>query len=424
MKKIIITVVLLISMLAFSASFIEKYGHMNSSFTGRALALSGNDLFGASPEAVLFNPAFALPEDGLKIIFGANVLRLSEDRSFPAYSFFDNLIGYQTYVDNTHYNEEIPLYAAKSFQFGEITLGTSLSYLPVIEMNYTFYEEIRDITDPEPNKMAVNRYEISGALNSFGLSLGVNFLENFHVGYTLGILSGEMTTLNSIELTPYGEGVNPSPDPTRSNTSTVALSGVMNVFGAGVNFKRFALAASYRTIGDVAGKYDSLDSTDGELAIDDATLIYPPTLTVALHYRPRSGIFSTMSLSYKKTMWSEFEADFEKDAQFYDTDEYSLGVEHIFDTGAIFRFGVFYRENYEIDNLAETGITLGTGFKFLERFSFDLGMEFLPVRYETMDLFPESAYDDFFDDNITDRISPDKIQDYRLKAAFTLGMNF
>ncbi len=157
--------------------------------------------------------------------------------------------------------------------------------------------------------------------------------------------------------------------------------------------------------------------------MDNPKFSYPSSFIVGAVYRPRSGIFSTISVNYIRTFWSKFDNDLEP-TYFYDTNDFNVGVEHLFDTGAIFRFGIFYHENYEIEHLAEAGITIGTGYNISKKYFIDCGIEYSPLTYEMTDLFPDGDYNGL--EPLTDavnRTSPDKIEQVKLRAIVSFGIN-
>ncbi len=426
MKKHIIAIVFLCAAnLVFSASYLEYYGSFDRTYSGKGIALSGANIFDISPEAVFQMPgAFSL-EKSINIQVCAGIERFAESRAFPAYSFFDNLIGYQSYVDNINFFGSYPFVVSLGLDAGEFGVGFAVSSLPYADFNYKYYEEIRNIDNPEPNKYAINTYEISSALNSFNISLGANFRKFAFLGYSAAMLSGEYDYVKEISLTPYGEGLSPSPDPTFYEDMSITMKGMAHCLNAGINFKRFGVSFSYNTVGDLADSLTTISNGETESTTmkgDEFSLKYPSSLSLNAVYRPRAGLFSTIYVSYIRTYWSKFENTADPDyTGLYDTDDFNLAVEHIFDTGAVMRFGVFYKEYAAVEDLAEVGMTLGTGFRIGERINIDMGIRYAPLTYEAYDLFPDGAYSAFLS-GAEDRLSPDRVQQVKLKAVFSIGV--
>ncbi|MCD6579462.1 hypothetical protein J7L48_08290 [bacterium] len=425
MKKLFIVMALLTFVLLNSASFIEHYGAYVNEFSGKGIALSGSNIFELSSEAIFANPSFFATGKGMKLQMSGSWDRFSEDRSFPAYSFFDNLIGYQVYVSNLNNFYNFSFFISKAMKLGNMNLGIALSTLPIIDYNYSYYEEIRDTANPAPNKYAMNFYDTSSYLRSYNISVGVNPLNNLFFGVTAGLLAGKYDYKKEVKLTEYGESLTPSPDPTYKEELKMDISGMVMTFNFALSFKRFTASFSYKNIGTKGKSYNYTkkdSSNDITITEGNFTLEYPSSIIIGLRYVPRSGIFSNIYLKYTQEMWKNFENDFEP-TDFYNTSNLSIGIEHIFDTGAIFRFGVFYKENYEIKSLATAGISIGSGMKLFNKVNIDLGVSYAPLTFETSDIFPDGEYSAFLP-GATDRPSLDKVEQVDVKAIMSVGVEF
>ncbi len=433
MKKLFIATLFLFSMIIMQASsFIEHYGAFVNEFSGKGIALSGTNIFEVSSEAIFANPSFFALGNGMKLQVSGSWDRFSEDRSFPAYSFFDNLIGYQVYVSNLNNYYNFSFFASKALKLGRMNFGFALSSLPVIDYNYSYYEEIRDTANPEPNKYAMNFYDTSSYLRSYNVSLGINPVKNLYFGITAGLLSGYYDSKKQITLSDYGQAELISNSHQNSNPAMIEetkldISGTIVSLNFALSFKRFSASFAYKNISTNGKSYEytekdiqnDLSETDKSMAIK-----FPSSIVAGFRYMPRSGIFSNIYLKYTMEMWKNFDSDFAI-TDFHNTNNLSIGVEHIFDTGAIFRFGVFYKENYEIKNLATAGISIGSGMKIFNKINVDLGVSYAPLEFEATDLFPDHLYYGFTAfANTPNRPSPDKVQQVDVKSIMSIGVNF
>ena len=96
MKKylIIITLLSLFNVFTFSTSGTEMFGEEGKLYSASSLAMGHTSIIGyRGPETIYNNPANLADITGLKFDLSYNMLLLTEHRSYPAYSFFDNLIG-------------------------------------------------------------------------------------------------------------------------------------------------------------------------------------------------------------------------------------------------------------------------------------------------------------------------------------------
>jgi len=119
-----------------------------------------------------------------------------------------------------------------------------------------------------------------------------------------------------------------------------------------------------------------------------------------------------------------------------DAINYYIGVEHILKNKIPFRFGFNYTTSYGLhedsgfvfaNEITTPTFTAGTGFTILDKFIFDVSLEFSNRQYETLDMFKDSYYDhedlweNYFYLNLQDRgwENPDTINEtfINLKSA-------
>ncbi|MCK4666412.1 hypothetical protein KAU33_06670, partial [Candidatus Dependentiae bacterium] len=443
---IIITLLSLFNIITFSTSGTEMFGEEGKLYSASSLAMGHTSIIGyRGPETIYNNPANLADTTDLKFDLSYNMLLLSEHRSYPAYSFFDNLIGYQTYVSNQNVYPDFSFGISKGFKFGANTVGVGFAYLPVYSFNFDYLEEVRNENDPEPMKIANNIIERTGILGSYSLGFGYKFRKLFSVGLAFNMLSGTIDNTVAVRFTDDALATVPT-DPGYTLNSTYELSGTSFTVGGNFYLKRFHFGISYKSGAEV-GKTFTFMQDDTMLNDEDLTFKLPSSYGIAIQYLPRNGIWTKIILEYEHIAWSQFESSISDilDMGFTDDelakyrmlginvienlddiDYYKLGIEHIFPTGAIMRLGFYNKNSYISKNLKTVGFTAGTGFSVSDLLQINIGVDVAKRKYYTSDLFPDSLYSDFygFMDPVEDRTSQDVVEEVESTIQFSLSFTF
>ena len=117
---------------------------------------------------------------------------------------------------------------------------------------------------------------------------------------------------------------------------------------------------------------------------------------IGFSFKPRNIMRTVMNCDVEYIKWSDTNPLYD------DAINYYIGVEHILKNKIPFRFGFNYTTNYGLhedfgfvfaNEITTPTFTAGTGFTFLDKFTFDISLEYSNRQYETLDLFMDSYYD-------------------------------
>ncbi len=311
MKRFLISLTVLILLIApvLAVSNSEIFGEEGKFYSASGLALGHTSIIGFNgPESIYQNPATIADSTELNVNLGYNMLLLSEHRSYPAYSFFDNLIGYQTYVSNQNVYPDFQFSISKAFQFGHSYLGVGLAYVPAYNFNFDYLEEVRNEMNPEPMKIANNIIDRKGVLGSYSLGFAYNFNKLFSLGVAFNMLSGKIDNDVSVIFTDDALMTVPT-DPGYVYSSSYDLSGNSITVGGTFNLKRVQFGFNYNTGGDV-GKTFTFYENEELINDEDLTYELPSSYGIAIQYLPRNGLWTKIKLEYEHIAWSQFETSF------------------------------------------------------------------------------------------------------------------
>ncbi len=420
MKKafFIITIITIISGL-FSYSILEKEtGNIIGNFDphsaamGSAVGVGGFRLLDS-----IVNPANIT---GLKNGFGfqgtGNFLIDSDNRSLPMYNSFEGYSGDAVYASNVNTFAD---FAGGIYYKGAISdfeLAASLQYRPQVSFKADYFEQVRNNKNSDdneyPHKIAQNSIESKGGINAIAFQTTFKYKKIGSLGLEVAQLSGESEMERSMIWTQ--EAQNMMNDTLNDTINTLEREFSANQFKVGANIhvsSRFDLGLSItpKVELDVTGKkdgvyvedaifvYTKFDSTGTPLdSLTYAQYILPMNARVGFSFKPRNIMRTVMNCDMEYIKWSDINSLYD------DAINYYIGVEHILTNKIPFRFGFNYTTSYGLhedsgfvfaNEITTPTFTAGTGFTFLDKFTFDISLEYSNRKYEELDLFMDSYYD-------------------------------
>jgi hypothetical protein len=423
----------------FSYSILEKetgnfIGNLDphSAAMGSAVGAGGFRLLDS-----MINPANIT---GLKNGFGfqgtGSFLIDSDNRSLPMYNSFDGYSGDAVYASNVNTFADFAggIYYKKAIS--DFDLAASLQYRPQVSFKADYFEQVRNNENSDdnnyPKKIAQNSIESKGGINAIAFQTAFKYKNIFSLGLEVAQLSGDSEMERSVIWTP--EAIDVITDTLTilyNHISTLEreFSAIQFKFGANVKISpRFDLSLSFtpKVEFDVTGKtsqyfliapklepdstdiinwidvedavfvYTKLDSTGAPLdSLTYAQYILPMNARIGFSFKPRNIMRTVMNCDVEYIKWSDTNPLYD------DAINYYIGVEHILTNKIPFRFGFNYTTSYGLhedsgfvfaNEITMPTFTAGTGFTFLEKFTFDISLEYSNRQYEALDLFGDSYY--------------------------------
>jgi len=438
MKKafFIITIITIISGL-YSYSILEKetgniIGNLDphSAAMGSAVGAGGFRLLDS-----IVNPANIT---GLKNGFGfqgaGSFMIDSDNRSLPMYNSFEGYSGDAVYVSNVNTFADFAggIYYKRSVS--DFELAASLQYRPQVSFRADYFEQIRNNRNSDENgyppKIAQNSIESKGGINAIAFQTAFKYNNIFSLGLEVAQLSGDSEMERSVIWTP--EAVNATISTLFNHISTLERDFSAKQFKIGANIHvspRFDLGLSFtpKVELDVTGKLNNYlyDASDVEpdttvtmnwVNVEEAVFVYtkfdstgtpldsltfaqyilPMNARVGFSFKPRNIMRTVMNCDVEYIKWSDANPLYEDAVNYY------IGVEHILKNKIPFRFGFNYTTSYGLhedsgfvfaNEITTPTFTAGTGFTILDKFTFDISLEYSNRQYETLDLFMDSYYD-------------------------------
>ncbi len=442
MKKFIVILfsLILITQL-FSYSLLEREaGNYVENIDARSAAMGGAAIAGGLRLFdISINPAnlgFLPQKLGVQTSFG--ILKDNDNRSLPMYNFFDGYIYDAVYASNVNYFDEYSLGIYYRKNISGIGIAAAFLHRPFINFDSYYEEEVRNDENSDydnyPPIIAKNYFEGDGAINSLGFYAALNFKEIASVGFEISRLSGDADLVKKIFWTDEADSL-----ATNSNDLIEYKWKLKRDFSDEILFKfgvqtkiskRISLGFTYSPEiefdVDINGSINDVDVDS--LFYDyvwDANNVIIDTLYYSDYYKEIYGTYRNptkfrFGFSYepRNIMRTYFNCDIEfvnwtdVNAQYDDEINYYIGVEHQLKNKIPLRLGFRYQTTYQkIDDdafiysnkISMPTFTVGSGFKFMNYFTLDVSAELSKRRYEALDLFMDSFYDQ---DGLWENIQP------------------
>ncbi len=420
MKKafFIITLITIISGL-YSYSILEKetgniIGNLDpySAAMGSAVGAGGFRLFDS-----MVNPANLT---GLKNGFGfqgtGSFLMDSDNRSLPMYNSFDAYCGDAVYASNVNTFADFAGGIYYKRVISDFELAASLQYRPQVSFKADYFEQVRNNRNSDDNgyppKIAQNSIESKGGINAIAFQTAFKYMNIGSLGLEVAQLSGDSEMEKSVIWTPEAQDMMNDTLNDTINTLEREFSAIQFIVGANIHFsKRFDLGLSFtpKTEFDITGNkdgvdvnnvvfvYTKFDSTGTPLdSLTFAQYILPMNARIGFSFKPRNIMQTVMNCDIEYIKWSDTNPLYD------DAINYYIGVEHMINNKIPFRFGFNYTTSYGLhedsgfvfaNEITTPTFTTGTGFTFLDKFTFDISLEYSNRQYEALDLFMDSYYD-------------------------------
>ena len=446
MKKFIIILfsAILITQL-FSYSLLEREaGNYVENIDTRTAAMGGAAIAGGLRLFdISVNPAnlgFLPQKLGVQTSIG--ILKDNDNRSLPMYNFFDGYVYDAVYASNVNYFDEYSLGIYYRKNISGIGIAAAFLHKPFINFDSYYEEEVRNDENSDydnyPPIIAKNYFEGDGAINSSGFYAALNFEEIASVGFEISRLFGDSNLKRRIMWTETARNIMVAnleeedlpagvsaydllPDTT--NTLKRDFSDeILFKFGVQTKLSRrislgFTYSPKIEFDVDIDGSINDVDIDS--LFYDyvlDANNVIIDTLYYSDYYQEIYGTYKNptkfrFGFSYepRNIMRTYFNCDIEfvnwtdVNAQYDDEINYYIGVEHQLKNKIPLRLGFRYQTTYQkIDDdafiysnkISTPTFTAGSGFTFMNYFTLDISAELSKRRYEALDLFMDSYYND------------------------------
>lgn len=456
MKRVffIITLITIISGL-YSYSILEKetgniIGNLDphSAAMGSAVGAGGFRLLDS-----MVNPANLT---GLKNGFGfqgtGSFFIDSDNRSLPMYNSFDAYSGDAVYASNVNTFADFAGGIYYKRAISDFELAASLQYRPQVSFKADYFEQVRNNRNSDDNgypiKIAQNSIESKGGINAIAFQTAFKYKNIGSLGLEVAQLKGDSEMERSVIWTYEAQDIMNDTLNDTINTLDREFSAIQFTVGSNIHFsQRFDLGLSItpKVELDVTGNKDGVDVEDAIFvytkfdstgtpldSLTYAQYILPMSARVGFSFKPRNIMRTVMNCDVEYIKWSDTNPLYD------DAINYYIGVEHILTNKIPFRFGFNYTTGYGLhedsgfvfaNEITTPTFTAGTGFTFLDKFTFDISLEYSNRQYETLDLFMDSYYDhedlweNYFYLNLQDRgwENPDTVHEtfINLKSAIS-----
>lgn len=383
-----------------------EYGQHVQTLTARSLAMGGAGLArGNAFLASTHNPALVVNSEGVIAINGGFRLKnLEEDRAFPYRDSFGGFVDFGSYYFQNNWYGSMYGQIVYAPDFVELmNLHISTGYLPFIDFNYNYFEEVRS-TGFDDDLLAYNIMDSEGQLFAIPVNIAIQPIGQLSIGIGISFLTGELTSdkrivSKSSKLTDIDESLS-----FENKFDNIPL---VTTFGATYNYdERLAFAFAYRLPFNLktTAKFEKM-GVDTTIAFSrQRDVEYPARLGFGFDYRFENVLAAQIMIDYYYEFWSEFKDSWNSNLNFEDTYNIRVGIEHVFFDGVPFRVGLSFGTLREDKSLTQTTFSLGTGLIFK-----NIHVDFA-VGYSNNQFFQDDLYDNSkYDPNFETRTEPDRI---------------
>ncbi|MFC1887739.1 OmpP1/FadL family transporter [Candidatus Cloacimonadota bacterium] len=400
-KAFFIVIAVLIVNQIFAYSIMDRIsGNLVQNVDARSAAMGGA---GVADGSTIFNSRLNPASLGfLDFNFGgqftAGILKNDDNRSIPMYNFFDGYIDDATYVSNVNYYDQYSAAVYYAADFDDFRVSGALSYAPYTNFDCYYEEEVRNDegsdNDNYPPIIAKNYIDGSGSISSIALTAAFTYRSFIGVGIEAAKLTGDQKLNEEIIWSEYAnETVNELPELKEKFSREFDEMGLKLGLNARVS-PRILLGISYTP--KVEFKQDTKFTMIDTTVSISSKMKVPANFRFGASYRPQNIMRTTFNADVKVTNWQDV-------SDLYDSAiEYFVGVEHLLENKMPLRFGFRYNVDFRTvheddfaysDKVVGPTFSAGTGFVFMNKFHIDISGEYTYRKFEALDLFMDSYYD-------------------------------
>ncbi len=349
------------------------------------------------------------------------------------YNSFDAYSGEAVYANNVNLFADFAGGIYYKRAVSDFELAASLQYRPQVSFKADYFEQVRNNWNSDDNgypiRIAQNSIESKGGINAIAFQTAFKYKNIASIGLEIAQLIGDSEMERSVIWTP--EAIDAITDTLLYNhisTLEREFSAIQFKIGANIHVSpRFDLGLSFipkvelevtghtsNFFFDASGSepnandinwvdveeavfvYTKFDSTGAPTdSLTYAQYILPMNARVGFSFKPRNIMRTVMNCDVEYVKWSDTNPLYD------DAINYYIGVEHVLTNSIPFRFGFNYTTSYGLhedsgfvfaNEITTPTFTAGTGFTFLEKFTFDISIEYSNRQYETLDLFMDNYY--------------------------------
>ncbi len=386
MTKSLITTLILITGISAQSYFglLLPTGHELQST--KALAMGGVGVAGSIGYGNLFtNPALLSAGDRrFALSFDGNLRRFEEQRSYPVYDMFDDVVADNVYVSNRNFYSDFNFGFVATLPMG---LTAAISRSTFWDFRYDYLEEVRgSLPAGNYNRDPLAGYhEIhnEGKISAHSAGLAWQPWQGLNLGLAAHLLSAiELVNRKAVIVNFQDDALAASNDtiietlPELANAPMGITAGLAVEPKPGLNIGlRYSSTVTlemsdFQLIPDIGEstllpEYVAPDTTTA------MTIKLPGTVAAGIQARLPNPIATTAAVEIRRKFWSEYELEYDPmpdtlatlPHNFNDTWEVHAGVEHIILDRLPFRFGVIYAQSPLGREFESTRITVGGGYQ-------------------------------------------------------------
>lgn len=403
---VLLGLTLAVSLNGYSLYERNGLGNLVPSFDARTSAMGGTSAAdGFSLLQNSANPAgLGFMQDHFTFQASAGFMRDNDRRELAMYDSFDEIVDEATYAENTNLYANYAVAAAYRTQLGHVGLGFGFSFRPLLNFDCHYTEEVRtdDTQDNNtyPPIIANNLIKGSGAVDAFGLTFACDtdalpYVQKAAFGVEIAPLSGSQNLKTQIQWTQAAQdSVATFELPDYYNKIHRDYDGTRVVLGTrfqvnprlGLGFS-YALKTTLNTDSKLTVLNNNTDAYNTS-TLDEDDAVLPTTIHWGLSFQPRNVARTVFNVDMEWVKWDDVNDAYDN------TMRYSLGVEHNITNALPFRMGFAYECSPLDKEISLPTFTIGTGYNFLDHWTLDFAAAFSNRSYDTLDLFPDSYYDD------------------------------
>lgn len=392
---------------------VQGQSYFNASLLGRtyqgnarAMALGhvgSTESFGVTN--LFTNPALLAEDAGISVEGGISSAHRLESRSYPMTDQFLDVVTDNIY--NISESWQPTYYGGGTWSNGTFAIGAGIT--PYWSPFFRYEEDVRgNLSAANFNRdplVGTNQLDRSGQINETSAGFQAHF-NNLNVGLSLGFLNG-----NGLGFT-YGTTVRRPDQALPTDTTDVKTWGynldkAAMVYRAGFSWDvtpRFRFAVAYESSVDLTftsvrefpfnaptlalPEYLSSDSTF------TLTQTQPASITAGVRLQPKNLLRTRAYFEVEYVDWTQFKMTYPDSimgqpamtAPVSETLTFRGGIEHELFNGMPFRAGLIYAESPMAKSLAQTWITVGSGYHW-QNVMVDVAAEYGKIDYESPDLF-------------------------------------
>jgi len=360
---------LLAARAARGASFLDRpWGTPEAGLSARSRAMGGTGVALANGAwSLADNPAALALAGGSRVHAAGGVLRASENRFVPLFDTFDSFVDEGAIAINDHaYASLSGGVAWDPRRWRGVVLAAGV--LDRLDPRYDYYDERR--TTATTDQIVSERFiRTRGVLRSASVGAALPLRGGTGVGLAFHRWFGTLEDRDAL--------VSRAP----------GVSGRVTALSRRITGHSFSLGATWRANErlDVGLAYETAPRLHDDFTRwqDDSIVSAPQSsvdarlpsrLAFGAAYRPRNAFRTTLALDAVYTPWSELEDPLLPGADFLDTWDVRIGLEHIYYNALPGRIGFRYARSYALREADRATFTFGIGHR-MGRVALDLSGE-------------------------------------------------